>query len=395
MMVFVQIYCSANSDHLSLTVDPSTQKGKDTVLWLVSQGNCPMCNSPLQTIHNPESLLSMPSTKVGDKQTATITPSISRYSGTKAVNIPNDLIASTLCGRRSSVSAHISQLLPVRAAVDILAEWILQSKSAMVQMSNFNDPSSTLAEIRFELIQLEDKHGQTKRGYRPSAGFPFHHDENMPQMWSKSKVRGAPRIKKAEDVRKSAARNSWSRFRITVFGGIRDDGGPFGALYDLGLAYITKEGDELMIGLTSAGAELANIPNPLIHTDDFPNVTKETLALRFSDEERQWFWNHANKYLEIEAKGIRQTLMMSRTEGFHVTEITEQLVKMIPHIRELKTTGTPPARRAYTSSLVNRWTGLGFLKRPSSGHYQSSELGLIVLNEYRANIKSSWQRSNE
>lgn len=394
-MATVQIYCSANSNHLSLTVDPATQRGKDTVLWLVSQGNCPMCNSPLQTIHNSasqsEPLTSMPSTEIDGEETVTVTPSISQHSGTKAIHILDDLIASNLCGRRGSVSAHISQLLPVRAAVDVLAEWIQHSKSATVPMSNFTDQSATLAGIRFELIELENKHGQTKRGYRPSAGFPFHYAENMPQMWSKSNVRGGPRIKKAEDVRKSTARKSWSRFRITVFGGIRDDGGPFGALYELGLADITKEGDELMIGLTSAGAELANITNPLIHTDDFSTVSKETLALRFSDEERQWFWDHVNRYLDIEAKGICQVLMMSREEDFHVSDITEQFVKEIPHVRELKTTGTPPARRAYTSSLVNRWTGLGFLKRPSSGHYQSSQLGLQVLKEYRANTRT-WQR---
>lgn len=393
MMSTVKIFCTSNSEHLSLTVDSSTEKGKNTVFWIISQGNCPMCDSPLQITQQAEMLARTPTSVEAELAINSTKSSDVKHLGTKPIRMPSDLIASDLCSRSGSVSAHISQLLPIRAAVDVLADMIHQSKSPLVPLSKFKEPSELLSGIRFELIELENQNQLTKRGFRPSAGFPFHYEEDMPQMWSKTKVRGKPRTKKSEEVRKSVAANSWSRFRITVFGGIRDDGSAFGALYDLGLAHIQRQDRELLIGLTLAGAELANLENPLIHTNDFTSVPKEILSARFSDEERQWFWNHVNKHINVEVECLRRVIMMTRNEDFHVQEITEELVKNISHVRGLKSTGTPPARRAYASSLVNRWTGLGYLERPSSGRYQATELGLKVLSEYQAKHTTSWKKS--
>ena len=68
-------------------------------------------------------------------------------------------------------------------------------------LSEFKEPSELLSGIRFELIELEIQNQLTKQ-FRPSAGFPFHYEEDMPQMWSKTKVRGKPRTKKSEGKEK-------------------------------------------------------------------------------------------------------------------------------------------------------------------------------------------------
>ena len=121
----------------------------------------------------------------------------------------------------------------------------------------------------------------------------------------------------------------------------------------------------MFIGLTSAGAELAKLNNPLLHVEDFEAVSEQDLVTRFSEEEREWFWKHVNKHIVVEKESLRQVLAMTQNEEVHVKELTEQLVKYVKEVRDLKATGTPPARRAYTSSLVNRWTGLGYLCRPT------------------------------
>ena len=157
------------------------------------------------------------------------------HSGTKSVIIKTNLVASDLCNRDGKVSAHISQLLPVRAAVDVLALAIRQSSSVMVSMEVFKEPSETLAGVRYGRSNLRIDTKLQKRGYRASAGFPFHYEEDMPQMWAKSKGRGKPKEKKSVDVRQSIAKKSWSRFRNTVFGGIRKaDGSVLGHSTSLG-----------------------------------------------------------------------------------------------------------------------------------------------------------------
>ena len=64
----------------------------------------------------------------------------------------------------------------------------------MVSMEVFKEPSETLAGVRCELIELENRY-QIKSEVCTSAGFPFHYEEDMPQMWAKSKGRGKPKGK--------------------------------------------------------------------------------------------------------------------------------------------------------------------------------------------------------
>ena len=46
----------------------------------------------------------------------------------------------------------------------------------------------------------------------------------------------------------------------------------------IGLAHIESRGQELFIGLTSAGAELAKLNNPLLHVEDFELFPSKTLS---------------------------------------------------------------------------------------------------------------------
>ena len=366
------------------------------MLLIVGQGGCPMCGAPLQIagqvdVSEPE----VTSSSNDDNQTGS-TRTRPIHSGTKSVMIKTNLVASDLCNRDGKVSAHISQLLPVRAAVDVLAQAIRQSNSVMVSMEVFKEPSETLAGIRYELIELENRYQITKRGYRASAGFPFHYEEDMPQMWAKSKGRGKPKEKKSVDVRQSFAKKSWSRFRNTVFGGIRKaDGSVFGALYELGLAHIESRGQELFIGLTSAGAELANLNNPLLHVEDFETVSEQDLVTRFSEEEREWFWKHVNKHIVVEKESLRQVLAMTQNEEVHVKELTEQLVKYVKEVRDLKATGTPPARRALHLFFGQSMDWARVPVSPASGHYRSTELGIESLKENRKTNSYSWTKGKK
>jgi len=389
----VRITCSKNNQHISIGIDLSLEKGKEWILWMVGQGSCPMCGAPLLTTNeqdqnygNEENLIS--------KNYEEISSGI-ELKGIKPVKVPQNLIYSGNCKRRGMISAHISQLLPIKAAIDILAEMIVEENITWLPMEIFEIPIKKLQEIRFNLIELEIKFNQTKRGTRPSAGFPFHFEEDMPQMWYKNKDNYGKRRKKDIEERTDIAEKSWLRFKNTVFGGIsRKEGIQYGALYDLGLVEMKEEESQKYIALTSAGAELAAITNPLIHNEDFSKITRENLEKRFSTEEQNWFWNHVTENISAEAKSITTCIKMTSIENAHVSLITEELVRRNEEVKKLSTEGSPPPRRAYTSSVVNRWTGLGFLERPSKGSYIASELGKNKFIHYQGKKSNlSWQRS--
>jgi len=389
----VRITCSKNNQHISVSIDLSVEKGKEWVLWMVGQGNCPMCGAPLLTTNEQD--------QNRNEKVFLVSESYEERSGEiqtkgiKPVKVPQTLVYSTNCKRKGMISAHISQLLPIKAAVDILAGMIVEEKSKLLPMEIFETPIKHLQEIRFNLIKLENRFDQTKRGTRPSAGFPFHYEEDMPQMWYKNRDNFGKKRKKDIEERKEIAEKSWLRFRNTVFGGIsRKEEVKYGALYNLGLVDIIRDGGQNYIGLTSAGAELSAINNPLIHNEDFSNITRENLEKRFSLEEQNWFWNHVTEYISAEAKSITTCIKMTMIENAHVSLITEELVRRNEDVRKLSTEGSPPPRRAYTSSVVNRWTGLGFLERPSKGSYITSDLGKNKFTQYQEKTSSpSWQRS--
>lgn len=326
---------------------------------------------------------------------------VSRIQNTGTCNqvIPKHL--ATLFSKQKTlgtVSSHISQLLPIRAALDVLAAKILEAGEDTISIDTFKDPDSVLQGIRLELIELEKKHEQTKRGYRPSAGFPFHIDEDMPQMWRK-RERGMLYQKKSVERREQIVSGSWTRFRNTVFGGLtKANETPYGALFELGIANIVGKWGAARIGLTSDGIKLAAMRNPLIHRENFVSISSIQLKKRFSEEEMIWFWEHvASNQKWIEGMAIRSTLKFVEENASHVSDITLHLSNKIDWIKELGDDRTPPQNRAYTSSLVNRWTGLGLLERDAPGTYRASNLGKTLIKKLTYNPAGvrAWQTRNK
>ena len=313
---------------------------------------------------------------------------------TSNVSVPSNLVATEINDTDGFVTAHISQLLPIKACIDSLAREIVYQGKSYIPIKSLSDehrrpaePASmrmSLTEIRRLLIEREVYTGVTKRGLRPSAGFPRHRLENSPQMMEKRDVL------KPEEIRKNAEDKSWKRFQVTVIGGLRSpdeetgDRIEFGALYQLGLATLRKLGEnheddsDIEIGLTQAGRELAGLENPLLNVKNIGELSESDLrGLRFSEDERNWFHTHTRNRLKKEwAALIQVTRVMERASGekIHVKDLEIILDRNVSHVHELKEVGSPPPKRAYTSSLVNRWTGLGILCRGGPGEYGLAEI---------------------
>ncbi len=320
---------------------------------------------------------------------------------TSNVSVPSNLVAVESTDTEGFVKAHISQLLPIKACIDSLAREIVYHGKSYIPIKSLSDehrrsgePASmrmTLTEIRRLLIEREYDTGVTKRGFRPSAGFPRHRLENSPQMMEGRDVL------KPEEVRKNAEDKSWKRFQVTVIGGLRSpdeetgDRNEFGALYQLGLATLRKLGEnhdddsDIEIGLTQAGRKLAGLENPLLNVKNISELSESDLrGLRFSVDERNWFHTHTKKRLKKEWDALIQVIgAMEKVSGekIHVKRLEIILNESVPHVRELKEVGSPPPKRAYTSSLVNRWTGLGLLCRGGPGEY-----GLAVSVTHQPNV---------
>ena len=128
----VRITCSKNNQHISVSIDLSVEKGKEWVLWMVGQGNCPMCGAPLLTTNEQD--------QNRNEKVFLVSESYEERSGEiqtkgiKPVKVPQTLVYSTNCKRKGMISAHISQLLPIKAAVDILAGMIVEEKSKLLPM---------------------------------------------------------------------------------------------------------------------------------------------------------------------------------------------------------------------------------------------------------------------
>ena len=393
-MSAVNITCTSDSSHLSMIVDPDTKPGKQILLVITSQGSCGICGNPIaissvggrevQRDRSPKILdVSRPPSMLVVEDWA---------SGTTAHPQTSSLRGST-SERSGVVSSHISQLLPVRAALDVLAELSTSETHAIsyISVDRLNEKiNEVLPPMRRDLIKMENRLGQTARGSRPSSGFPMHLDESMPAMWNKGKYSREnpnPDERKSLESRETIAKGSKKRFEVTVVGGIDGGGGPYGALYDLGLVEISPPGPHgpaLIIGLTEAGAELARLENPLIHRTNFSSIEKTDLETRFSEQEIEFFWNHSTKNLQSEADALEEALKQVSEEPRHIVEITEHLVKRLPeHVGKMKSTGNPPGQRSYTSSMVNRWTGLGVFERPEPGMYVASPIGSKLLSYER------------
>ena len=125
-------------------------------------------------------------------------------------------------------------------------------------------------------------------------------------------------------------------------------------------------------------------------------VSEQDLVTRFSEEEREWFWKHVNKHIVVEKESLRQVLAMTQNEEVHVKELTEQLVKYVKEVRDLKATGTPPARRAlhlfFGQSMD--WARVP-VSSQASGHYRSTELGIESLKENRKTNSYSWTKGKK
>tara|TARA_B100002051_G_C16735085_1_gene640741 strand:- start:1769 stop:3028 length:1260 start_codon:yes stop_codon:yes gene_type:complete len=310
-----------------------------------------------------------------------------------------DLVVNNYDGyglRTGTISAHISQLLPLKAACDILAQHLKEKKEIMEKDPDYSlddylwisdsilkkDLLPKLSEIRLGLIRAENHTGVTRRGYRPSAGFPSHRDEDMPQMYQKGRIQGR-RSKKSHHERSAIEAKSQKRFLATVFGGLTSGRGgserkPQGALYQFGFVnFRSLVEDEYEIALTEKGAALAALENPLIHRSDLSTITRNDLLERFSKEESVWWWQfiqeiHQGGRKNVEADAINQVVEFLSEDLVlkRVDDLANHLAKTVDHVKKLSgKKGNPPPMKAYTSSLVNRWTSLNILERNQPGLY--------------------------
>ena len=191
-MSTVSITCTSDSSHLSMLVDPDTKPGKQILLVITSQGGCGICGNPI-------AISSVFSEKAPDwievqRSSSKIQDSMlvveDWASGTTAHPRAKSRLLGPASQRSGEVSSHISQLLPVRAALDVLAELSTSETNTIsyISVDKLNEKiNEVLPPMRRDLIKMENRLGQTARGSRPSSGFPMHLDESMPAMWLKGK----------------------------------------------------------------------------------------------------------------------------------------------------------------------------------------------------------------
>jgi len=315
------------------------------------------------------------------------------------------------------ISAHISQLLPIKAICVLIANTIsvknknlvkniskIKVGSPMIKIASKQDGQSwkynktvdnwltVLRLQRYSLYKNENENGLTQRGVRPSAGFPAHRDERSKKF-----------LEAHEFERKVFEEKSSKRFLNTVIGHKNTDNGDSssGALFALGFIKfrVEKRGERyfLHIGLTEKGAEFAKIENPLL-VELFAKgseFTGENLENKFSDTETKFFLKHCKENLPKEYECLITSInyMKNSDEGFlHVKDITEDLNLSISFIAEMKEQGNPLPRRAFTSSLLNRWVGMNILIRQGRGIYTWNKK---YENLYEKDVETSGYLENE
>jgi hypothetical protein len=124
--------------------------------------------------------------------------------------------------------------------------------------------------------------------------------------------------------------------------------------------------------LTEVGASLASLTNSLIQRNDLAAITEKDLRERFSEDETRWWWKniHISKSVEMEAITSVINFLEGDLVAKRVNDIALHLAENVEHVKMLsERSGNPPPMKAYTSSLVNRWTSLGIIERFQPGSY--------------------------
>ena len=411
-MTRTRLTCSADPAHLSVQIDMSDAPSLRTMAFLVETG-CPSCKQPLLVLPAGQDY-SSDSERYSASNTSKSIPTQRMHLSTSAsqANRPDVMEAAVICGTtladpkklkafnvnhrhrtKGEISSHISQVLPLRAALDVLAAELISRESDSVPLRTFEKPVEQLQLLRKALIDLEIKHGQTKRGNRPHAGFPIHPEEDSNRVREKGQL-------KSLDIRIRYALTSWSRFFNTVFGGLRKgsrdstEGTPYGALFDMGWAQLEDIDGVVRIGLTEEGIALAGLPNPLLHRTDIMSVTALELKVRFSLEEVRQIWkstvNHRKTHVEGDV--LLHTIRLISGGELHVTGLMEQLAEFVSYVDDL----TPDAekispRRGYVSSFMGRWTGLGLFVRTRPGTYAIAPLYAKIKDARE--VESTWKKN--
>jgi len=372
-MMQVILRCKSDAAHFSVMLNLSSVQGMESLRELLDS-DCLFCGSsliisesashqssnadfnfkPLNTSHSYTSL---------KKEVKTA----SAIVGTKNIIFESPTPYLTGFASKGTVSSHISQLLPVRAGLDVLASMLYQQGKISLPLNQLKEPIEVLQNLRYALVNSEVENNLTQRGSRPSAGFPKHQEEN-----SSSTLRIADK--------------SWNRYFTTVYGGIsKKNEKPFGALFELGLASLGfNEEKKIQIGLTKWGFRLASIENPLIHRPDMSSLCLDELKQRFSQEEISLIWECViSNEGSTEREAIVEVMnLLCEISPLHVEDITEMLTSKVKHVTDMKRDGNPPQNRAYVSSLLARWMGLGLLRRTGPGTYQISSLGKEMYNQW-------------
>ena len=411
-MTRTRLTCSADPAHLSVQIDMSDAPSLRTMAFLVETG-CPSCKQPLLVLPVAQGY-SSETERYSTSDPFMSVPTQRMHSSTSGsqANSADEMEEAVICGTihadpkklkafnvnhrhrtKGEVSSHISQVLPLRAALDVLAAELISRESDSVPLRTFVKPVEQLQLLRKALIDLEIKHGQTKRGNRPHAGFPIHPEEDSNRVREKGQL-------KSLDIRNRDALTSWSRFFNTVFGGLRKggrdstEGTPYGALFDMGWAQLEDIDGVVRIGLTEEGIALAGLPNPLLHRTDMMSITAAELKLRFSFEEVRQIWKSTVKHRKTHVEGdvLLHTIRLISEGELHVLGLMEQLAEFVSYVDEL----TPDAekispRRGYVSSFMGRWTGLGLFLRTKPGTYAIAPLYAKIKDARE--VESTWKKN--
>ena len=332
--------------------------------------------------------------------------------------------------RKEHVHAHISQLLPIKATLQLIAKKNIDNKSnkflLYTKVDNKWKKSKELCNlieelslIRFALFYAEIKNQHIVRGTRPSAGFPSHRKEPSSKRRNEIEkiIRRDPDVNYdsanllMEEWEKTQEEKSHLRFLNTVIGGRRETPTKdnnrilFGALFTLGFAIINPDSNdsEVYLSLTDEGDNFSRLKNPLLNGVGFNNILKHNLMKKFSEEEAEFFFKHTKEKLTrewVNLVAIHKIFQRNAENPLHVKQITNALMnesykclksgkKRTPHgwitmddsneknnsgdnllsFIEQKNT-SPNPRQAYVSSLLNRWCGLGIFQRSSRGYYE-------------------------
>ena len=164
--------------------------------------------------------------------------------------------------RPGFLSSNTPHFLVSHAALDVMAGLLISSEDERVLLGDFEKRCiSDLKHLRLHYTKLEREGAITNS--KSSSGFPRHNFEETNLIRDirrgQGKFIGLTKGEREEELRRRVQKSA-DRFSNTVIG--RDGKG---ALYNQGLIFVRREGNDCFLEFSPSGSELVSIRNDLLH----------------------------------------------------------------------------------------------------------------------------------